>query len=154
MLFLHWNANLLLRSEATVDLHWLLQSQFNSSDNQSLPAQELKMMHLKLKTEFFASPVAAVKVSEISRVLELIWCVTLASQFLFQVSQSKKGQACLWKEIQEWCLSDQTKYWKRKSLVMGKRLKMDPLLKWRSHDAGFTLFFHVSNSTFVHVSSI
>lgn len=89
MLFLHWNANLLLRSEATVDLHWLLQSQFNSSDNQSLTAQELKMMHLKLKTEFFASPVAAVKVSEISIVLELIWCVTLASQFLFQVSQSK-----------------------------------------------------------------
>lgn len=30
------------------------------------------MMHLKLKTEFFASPVAAVKVSEISIVLELI----------------------------------------------------------------------------------
>lgn len=81
MLLLHWNANLLLRSEATVDLHWLLQSQFNSSDNQSLTAQELKMMHLKLKTEFFASPVAAVKVSEISIVLELIWCVTLTSKF-------------------------------------------------------------------------
>lgn len=37
---------------------------------------------------------------------------------------------------------------------MGEKLKMDPLLKYRSHDAAFMLFFYVSNTTFVHVSSI